>query len=392
MVSHANLMHVEALIHEAFAHGPATVVLGWLPFQHDMGLIGNVIQPVYAGAECVLMTPTSFLKRPLRWLQAISDHRATTSGAPGFAYEMCVEEAARHGAAGIDLSSWGLAFIGAEPVRAGTLDRFARVFAPHGLRREALYPCYGLAEATLMVSGGRRADPPRVRAFPWADGGGEALRVSCGPVRPGLSLAIVDPSTGRCVEGGAEGEIWVRGPSVARGYFGQPEVSAAVFTARVRDDDAADREGEGPWLRTGDLGCLVDGDLFVTGRIKDVVVLKGVKYAAEDVEQAVDRDRPAPLRAGACAVFAHDDGEAERLVVVQEVERGASAVWSEVAERIASSLAEDHGVPAHVIALVRAGSIPRTTSGKVRRSACRELFAQRALDEVHRHTARIAGR
>ncbi len=203
-----------------------------------------------------------------------------------------------------------------------------------------------------------------------------------GEVRPGLQVAIVDPAARLRVAGGAEGEIWARGPSVAQGYFGQPEASRATFGAHLEGEDGA-------WLRTGDLGCLVDGELYVTGRLKDVVVTRGGKHAAEDIEDTVDRERLPPLRAGACAAFAHDDGEVERLVVVQEVERGARVeAWSVVAEQIAAAVAEAHGAPADVVSLVRAGSIPRTTSGKVRRGACRNLFAQGALDEIHRRDAR----
>jgi acyl-CoA synthetase (AMP-forming)/AMP-acid ligase II len=374
MVSHANLMHNEALIEEAFEHTPSTIVTGWLPFQHDMGLIGNVLQPVYAGAECVLMTPIMFLKHPLRWLQEITRHRATTSGAPNFAYEMCVEAARRSGPNGIDgldLSSWTLAFVGAEPVRAATLARFSETFAPVGFRREAFYPCYGLAEATLMVSGGRRAEAPNV----WASG--DKLRVSCGRARLGLELAVVDLGSRRRLDNGVEGEIWIRGASVARGYWGKPELSLAAFGAQL--------DGEGPWLRTGDLGRLVDGELYVTGRLKDVVVRSGAKHAAEDIEHSVEKARITPLRAGACAAFSHDDGQRERLVVVQEVERDAIAPWSEVADQVAAAIVEE-GVPADVVLLVRAGSIPRTTSGKVRRGACRALFADGALAEIHRYT------
>jgi acyl-CoA synthetase (AMP-forming)/AMP-acid ligase II len=359
IVSHDNLAHNEALIEEAFEHGPETVVLGWLPFQHDMGLIGNVLQPVWAGAECVLMTPHQFLKRPLRWLREITRHRATTSGAPNFAYEMCVEAARRHGTEGLDLSSWTLAFVGAEPVRAATLERFAETFASVGFRREAFYPCYGLAEATLMVSGGRKGDPPRVAVV---DG---SPRVGCGRARLGQEIAIV------------EGEIRVRGPSVARGYYGQPKATERAF--------ATGEDGQ-VWLRTGDLGCIVDGELYVTGRQKDVIVRNGAKHAAEDLEHSVDKQRLAVLRAGGCAAFSHDDGVRERLVVVQEVERDARAEWSRIAEAIAAAIIEEHGVPADVVSLVRPGSIPRTTSGKVRRGACRARFVEHALDEVHRHT------
>ncbi|MGA9491875.1 MAG: fatty acyl-AMP ligase, partial [Mycobacterium sp.] len=321
MVSHRNLMANEALIEDAFEHTASTVVLGWLPFQHDMGLIGNVLQPVFMGAECVMMTPLQFLKHPLRWLEGITRHHATTSGAPNFAYEMCVAAARRRGAAGLDgldLSRWNLAFVGAEPVRAATLDRFAETFAGVGFRREAFYPCYGLAEATLMVTGGQRSESPAV----WRDPRGVA-RVSCGYARGGLDVAIVDAAGARCNDG-VEGEIWVRGSSVAAGYFGRVQASRDMFAATLDGTS---------WLRTGDLGSLVGGELYVTGRDKDIVVKNGVKYAAEDLEHTVEQLHVESLHPGGCAAFGHDDGSRERLVIVQEIGRDAVDDWDDVADR-----------------------------------------------------------
>lgn len=374
MVSHRNLMANEALIEDAFEHTAATMFLSWLPFQHDMGLIGMLLQPVFMGAECVMMTPLQFLKHPLRWLQEVTRYRATTSGAPNFAYEMCVAAAERRGAAaldGLDLSSWNLAFVGAEPVRAATLDRFASTFADAGFRREAFYPCYGLAEATLMVTGGRRSEPPTV----WRDPRGVA-RVSCGRARGGLEVAVVDQATGtRCGEG-VEGEIWVRGSSVADGYFGQHQASREAFAATL--------DGES-WLRTGDLGSLVDGELYVTGRDKDIVVKNGVKYAAEDLEHTVEQLHVESLHPAGCAAFGHDDGTRERLVIVAEIGRDADDDWADVADRIVGAVAAEQGSPPDAVVLVQRGSIPRTTSGKIRRGECRSLYERGELAEVHRH-------
>lgn len=380
MVGHENLMANEMLIEDAFEHTSSTVVLGWLPFQHDMGLIGNVLQPVFTGAECVMMTPLQFLKHPLRWLQEITRYRATTSGAPNFAYEMCVAAVQRQGAdslAGLDLSSWSLAFVGAEPVRAATLDRFAQTFAGVGFRREAFYPCYGLAEATLMVSGGQRGEPPAL----WRDARG-IMRVSCGRARAGLEVAIVDSShsshsaLGTRRDDGVEGEIWVRGTSVARGYFRQEQASRETFAATLDGTS---------WLRTGDLGCLVDGEVYITGRDKDIVVRNGVKYAAEDLEHTVEQLHVESLHPGGCAAFGHDDGARERLVIVQEIGRDAVDAWSELADRIVGAVAAEHGTPADAVVFVHRGSIPRTTSGKIRRSECRALYERGELNEVHRH-------
>jgi acyl-CoA synthetase (AMP-forming)/AMP-acid ligase II len=349
MVSHANLMANEAMIEDAFGHTSSTVALGWLPFQHDMGLIGYVIQPVYVGFECVLMSPLQFLKHPLRWLHAIGDKSL----------------------AGLDLSSWDLAFVGAEPVRAATLDRFAATFAKVGFRREAFYPCYGLAEATLIVSGGRRDEPPTV----WHDPNGRA-RVSCGRARLDTELAIVDRARGARCDDGVEGEIWVHGPSVAAGYFGDEQASRETFGAVL---DGA------KWLRTGDLGCIVDGELYITGRAKDVVVKNGVNYAAEDLETTVQQLHLGSLHPNGCAAFSHDDGLRERLVIVSEIARDAEAEWSEVADQIVAAVATTHGAPADSVVFVNRGGIPRTTSGKIRRSECRALYSRGELVEVHRH-------
>ncbi len=374
-VTHQNLMANEALIQNAFEHTSSTVVLGWLPFQHDMGLIGNVLQPVFSGAQCVMMTPLQFLKHPLRWLQEISRYHVTTSGAPNFAYEMCVAAVQRQGEAGLDgldLSRWNLAFVGAEPVRAATLDRFAATFGGVGFRREAFYPCYGLAEATLMVTGGQRDDSPTV----WRDPRGIA-RVSCGRARDGLEVAIVDDEHQAHCADGIEGEIWVRGTSVAQGYFGNQQASGETFGALL--DGVS-------WLRTGDRGCLVDGELYVTGRDKDIVVRNGVKYAAEDVEHTVEQLHVESLHPNGCAAFGHDDGSRERLVVVAEIARGADDAWHDVADRMVGAVAAEHGAPPDVVLLVNRGDIPRTTSGKIRRGECRALFGRDELVEVHRHT------
>jgi acyl-CoA synthetase (AMP-forming)/AMP-acid ligase II len=382
MVSHANLMANEAMIEIAFEHSSSTMVLGWLPFQHDMGLIGNVLQPVFTGAECALMTPLQFLKHPLRWLHEITRYRANTSGAPNFAYEMCVAAVERHGdesLSGLDLSSWSLAFVGAEPVRAATLDRFAATFADVGFRREAFYPCYGLAEATLMVSGGRRDEPPKL----WKDPGGPT-RVSCGRACTGNELAIVDVARRARCDDGVEGEIWIRGASVASGYFGHEQESRETFAATLRDTPEGSPQDE-TWLRTGDLGCVVAGELYITGRDNDTVIKNGIKFAAEDLEHTVEQLRLEPLHPSGCAAFGYDDGKRERLVIVNEIKRDAVAAWNDVGDQVVAAIAAAYGMPADAVIFVQRGSIPRTTSGKIRRSQCRARYAHGELAEVARH-------
>jgi acyl-CoA synthetase (AMP-forming)/AMP-acid ligase II len=378
MVSHANLMANEAMINEAFEHSASTMFLSWLPFQHDMGLIGMLLQPVFTGSECVMMTPVQFLKHPLRWLHEITRYRANTSGAPNFAYEMCVAAAERKGdqsLAGLDLSSWNLAFVGAEPVRAATLERFAATFADVGFRREAFYPCYGLAEATLMVSGGRRDEPPKL----WNDPAGPT-RVSCGRACSGNELAIVDVARRARCDDGVEGEIWVRGASVAGGYFGHQQESRETFAATL-DGDLQNEK----WLRTGDLGCVVAGEVYITGRDNDTVIKNGIKFAAEDLEHTVEQLRLEPLHPSGCAAFGYDDGNRERLVIVNEIKRNADAAWSDVGDQVVAAIAAAYGMPADAVIFVERGSIPRTTSGKIRRSQCRVFYEHGKLAEVARH-------
>ena len=370
-VTHGNLLENQRAIQRAFGQSEESVVVGWLPLYHDMGLIGNVLQPLWCGGTCVLMSPLSFLQRPRRWLEAIGRFRATTSGGPDFAYALAVRKVPPAERAGLDLSSWRVAFTGAEPVRAGTLDAFAEAFAPCGFRREAFYPCYGLAEATLFVSGGDPEAPPVVRP----EGG--RLLVGCGQARhgddPGERLAIVDPETERLAPTGQEGEIWVAGPSVAAGYWNRPEETERTFGARLAGT------GEGPYLRTGDLGLLApDGELFVTGRLKDLIVVRGRNLYPHDLERTAEESHPALRPGGAAAFSIEADGE-ERLVVVAEVERRREAESGEAAEAIRAALLREHEVAPWEVVPIRAGSLPKTSSGKVRRGACREAYLARNL-------------
>ncbi|HYG63970.1 MAG TPA: AMP-binding protein, partial [Thermoanaerobaculia bacterium] len=385
MVSHGNLLHNEELIRRTFEQSSDSVVLGWLPLYHDMGLIGTVLQPLYTGAVCYLMTPGSFLQRPARWLEAVSRYRATTSGGPNFAYELCVRKVGEAEREGLDLSSWRVAFNGAEPVRAGTLRRFADAFAPCGFRAEAFRPCYGLAEATLLVSGWRQEGETQVRALDAEAlerhevlGSGDATRsrelVSCGAAMQ--TMLAVDPESGEPCPPGRVGEIWVAGPSVAQGYWQRPEETAATFAARLAD-------GTGPFLRTGDLGFVSEGEVFLTGRLKDLIILRGRNHYPQDLELTAERSHAA-LRAGGGAAFAADRSGEERLVIVHEVERHArfdaeGEGTEEIAAAIRQRVAEEHEVSVAEVVLIRPETLPRTSSGKVRRSTCRDLYLQGGL-------------
>ncbi len=422
-VAHRHVLANQAMIYRAFGHDADTVVVSWLPLYHDMGLIGGMLQPLYAGGRCVLMAPVAFLRRPVRWLRAIHHFGGTTSGGPDFAYDLCRRRIPDADLEGLDLSSWRVAFNGAEPVRAGSLTAFGRRFGRCGFAQSAFLPCYGLAEATLLVSSSPADQPPVVRQFQRA-----ALEhhqavettvahtppaltktlVSCGTPAPGVSVRIVDPQTKEACPPGQVGEVWLAGPSVTAGYHGQPEATQRIFEARLVDnssgkgttskdatskgttDVSSAQEAQG-FLRTGDLGFLHGGELFLTSRLKDLIILRGRNHHPQDLERSAEESHFA-LRPSAAAAFGFDDGDGERLVLVLELEAAAlreiGAVSGEarsgsssgepperrlapIRAAISQALAAEHQVTAWAILLVRHGGVPRTSSGKVQRRACR---------------------
>ena len=390
MVTHANLLHNLAMIYHGFGHTPDSQMVSWLPPYHDMGLIVGVLQPLYGGFPAALMPPVSFLQRPLGWLRAISRLGADSAGAPNFAYDLCSRKVTPEELANLDLSSWTMAFNGAEPVRQETLERFAATFAPCGFRREALYPAYGLAEATVFVSGGSKTAPPVLLPVRGADlernrvvemstdGKRTRTLVGCGRTwAEDHKIVVVDPeSRTRCPDDRV-GEIWVSGPSIAQGYWNRPEETKRTFRAYLADT------GEGPFLRTGDLGFLHRGELFVTGRLKDLIVIRGLNHYPQDIEQTMERCHVA-LRPDGCAAFAIDKDEGEQLVVVQELERRfvRSADLGEVVAAIRREVAEHHELQVHAVVLIRTGSIPKTSSGKIQRRATRAAYEAGTLAVV----------
>ncbi|HET8683213.1 MAG TPA: fatty acyl-AMP ligase, partial [Micromonosporaceae bacterium] len=354
LLSHANLRHNAELVRTGFGTSTQSVGVSWLPPYHDMGLIGGILQPVYVGLPVVLMSPMTFLQRPMAWLEAVSRFGGTVSGGPNFAFDLCVRKSTPQQRADLDLSTWSVAFCGAEPVRAGTLDRFAAAFAPAGFRADAFYPCYGLAEGTLIVTGGRPAQAPRrVRH-------GDTVHVGCGRALGGQTVAIVDPETRTAPGLGTVGEIWVCGPSVATGYWNRPDETRHAFQA-VRVDDPGRR-----YLRTGDLGFLdPSGELVVTGRVKDLVIVRGRNVYPHDLEHAVE-SQVAGVRPGCTAAFAVDlDGE-ERVGFAAEVAADGVAVADTIAaiRRVLSEVAE---VSPATVVLLRPRRIPKTSSGKIQR-------------------------
>ena len=390
VVQHRHLLHNQEQIRRAFDQSESSVVVSWLPLYHDMGLLGAVLQPLYCGARCILLPPTSFIQRPLRWLEAISRFKGTTSGGPDFGYNLCVQRIPEEERTGLDLSSWRIAFDGAEPVRAATLEAFARAFAPSGFDRSAFYPCYGLAEATLFVTGGKAGAGARARNFDAAsfdrnraltttDSGARTL-ISCGRPWGEQEVVIAHPRTERRLAPGEVGEIWLRGGSVAAGYWGQPEESRRTFGAHLTGEG-----GEG-FLRTGDLGFLdAETELFVTGRLKDLLVVRGRNLYPQDLEEvAVNAAQTSGVAVTSGAVFTVERGGEERPVVLLEMPRRWQGNAASLAGSVRGALAAEFEVTAEEIVLVRIGGIPRTSSGKIRRIACREALAAGELPILHR--------
>jgi acyl-CoA synthetase (AMP-forming)/AMP-acid ligase II len=388
MVTHRQLLANQRAIARAFGHDESTVVAGWLPFFHDMGLIGNVLQPIFLGRPCVLMSPQDFIQSPVRWLQAVSEYRATTSGGPNFSYAVCARKVQEQDLRGLDLSSWRLAFNGAEPVSVDAMQSFYERFAAHGFKRQAFYPCYGLAEATLFVCGGHW-DGTADRGSAGADMTGKEPHgraidniadatareppgrgVNTGRAAEGCEVLIVDPDKRTVQPEGAVGEIWVSGSSVASGYWNEPLVGSIFHS------ECADWPGR-RWLRTGDLGYMCNRDIYPTGRLTDVIGIRGVNHYPADIETTVQRSWPALGASGSVAAFAVDGASETELVVALEFGRG-HVVPEQAAQgllHIRNAIATEHGLALAAAVLLPTGSLPRTSSGKLRRGACRERFA-----------------
>jgi acyl-CoA synthetase (AMP-forming)/AMP-acid ligase II/alkylation response protein AidB-like acyl-CoA dehydrogenase/acyl carrier protein len=372
MVSHGNLLHNLKQIYQRFGHSSASRGLIWLPPYHDMGLMGGIFQPLYGGFPVTLMTPVTFLQKPIRWLQLISQTRATTSGGPNFAYEMCLGIRAED-CQDLDLSCWELAFTGAEPIRIETLDKFTEKFAPYGFRREAFYPCYGLAEGTLFVTGKNNTINNAIKIENYQ---GKSI-VSCGVASGQQSVIVVNTESRQPCAEGEEGEIWVSGKSIAQGYWHRPQETEETFKAVLAS-------GEGEFLRTGDLGILRGGELFVTGRIKDMIVIRGCNYYPQDIEVTISQSHDM-LSPHWGAAFSVEIAGQEKLVIVQEVERSAwrSLDTMGIINAIRSAVSREFELQVYAICLLKPGSIPKTSSGKVQRRACRMGFVGGSLDVVY---------
>jgi acyl-CoA synthetase (AMP-forming)/AMP-acid ligase II/acyl carrier protein len=404
MVSHGNLLHNLAMIHQGFGLQSLSVEkefhtgVFWLPAYHDMGLIGGILESLFVGGHSVLMSPAAFLQRPLGWLETISQERATISGAPNFAYELCVSRSTEEQRNKLDLNSWSVAFCGAEPIRAETLEKFAEVFRPSGFRATSFYPCYGLAEGTLLAAGGdgpgdlvirkvcRTALEKHEVAFRPDSDDPDLFHnmVGSGQAMMGQEIRIVDPESHQLCNEDRVGEVWVKGESIAQGYWSQPEETTKAFAAYIEP------EKEGPYLRTGDLGFFTDGHLFVTGRVKDVIIIRGRNHYPQDIEETVGHSHEA-LRPDAGAVFSVDVEGQEQLVIVHEVDRQyRQANFEEIIRRVRREMSASHELEVHAIALIRHVSLPRTTSGKVQRKFCRQQYLDGQLKVLAQWTREVA--
>ena len=401
-IAYKNLLHNLEAIHRCFRHSTQSKGVIWLPPYHDMGLIGGVLQPLYGDFPVTLMSPLMFLQNPLRWLKAISRYGATTSGGPNFAYDLCVRKFKSEQLRGLDLSTWQVAFNGAEPIDHQTLVQFSETFAPYGFDYSAFYPCYGMAEATLIISGGSNNAAVVTKTVK-----GKALEqnkiqvaeidephprtlVSCGRGLIDQQLAIANPETLVSCQPGEVGEIWVSGSSIAEGYWRQPEITEATFNAYLKDTK------EGPFLRTGDLGFIDRGELFFTGRLKDMIVIKGRNHYPHDIEKTVE-ETTSLIRPSCVASFSIEIKGEEKLIVLAEVER---RYWSnnrsqskskttssketvsvkELTQNIRREVSKNHDLQVYTTLLLKPGTLPKTSSGKIQRHACRTEFLANAIE------------
>jgi len=386
MLTHANLLGNATQVHHAFGspQRPADGMVCWLPPFHDMGLMSGVLGPVFSNIESTLMSPTAFAQRPLRWLEVIGRFGATLSGAPNFGYDLCalrISEEERHR---LNLSTWRVAFCGAEPIRHGTLQKFADAFAACGFKQDSFLPCYGLAEATVAVTASREPAPVTLMLSAESLQDGRVVEtsvegrvhVACGRPIPGVRVLIVDLERRTLCPPHRVGEVWVQGPNVATGYWQQPERSREVFGATLADAD------EGTFLRTGDLGFMREGRLFVTGRAKDMIIVRGLNYYPQDIEASAEQSHAALVHGGVAA-FGVDGEEGERLVVVQEVRRTARGGGVDgICDAVRAAVAQEHGIIPWAVLLVSQGRLPKTTSGKIRRNACRTMLLRRELEPL----------
>ncbi len=381
VLTHQNILYNAEMEKQAFAHHDKTVCFSWLPLYHDMGLIGNILQALYLGRPCIFMSPLHFLQRPVRWLKAISRYQATTSGGPNFAYELCCRKITPEECSELNLNSWEVAFNGAEPIRASTIHKFSEIFSPYGFRRTSFHPCYGLAEATLFVSGGQARDLPCMESFDSQKLQAKQAKTSKEPDQVLVSsgqtvleqkIIIVDPEKQVSLPFGQIGEIWLSGPHIANCYWQKEELSQDIFCAAL---------GEYPeklFLRTGDLGFFHKGNLFIAGRIKDLIILSGQNYYPQDIERVVEESDTC-LRPGCSAAFSLEENDQEKLIIVAELrdpKKQENLPWESIISKIRLAISREFQQQVETIVLLPPCSLPKTSSGKIQRHTCRKKFLE----------------
>lgn len=396
-ISHNNILYNELIMKNTCNHGEDTIMLGWLPLYHDMGLIGNVLHSLYLGATCILLSPMAFLQKPIRWLQAMSKYNANVSGGPNFAYDLCVKKVTEQEKKNLDLSNWNVAFNGSEPIHYKTMKEFSDYFRECGFNSKSFYPCYGMAEATLFISGNTKLQGPKFKSFDIESlkenkvrevselSENSKLLVGCGEPRPQNSVLIVNPDSKNICSLDEIGEIWVKSSSVSPGYFGKKEETDYTFNGTLSNS------GKSGYLRTGDLGFLNNNQLFVTGRLKDIIIIKGKNYYPQDLELITEEAHVA-IRSGFSAAFTIEVGTEEKLIIVAEVERSyrvreknaneQKIKLREVSSLVRQKVMEEHQIQPYQICLIKTGKIPKTSSGKIQRKACKQAFLENLFEDL----------
>ncbi len=389
MVTHNNLLQNHRALEQSCIHADTETFVNWLPLFHDMGLIGNVLLSLTVGKPCVFMPPVSFIQKPIRWLQAVSRYKGVISGGPNFAFDLICNYVTPEQRAGLDLSEWRLAFCGAEPIRAATVEQTISLFGPCGFRPEVFYPCYGMAEGTLFLAGGDRPSPPATRyvdafaleknqvVITQQDAPQSRAVIGCGHPWLDTKIVIVNPTTLTRCSDTQVGEIWVSGETVAKGYLNRLEETTQTFCAYISESS------DGPYLRTGDLGFLQAGELFITGRLKEIMIFSGLNRYPQNIEQTAEKSHSA-LRPNSGAAFSVNMDGFEQLVIAYEVERSTrrSLDLDAIAQSVCWAIARDHYVDVYAIVLLKPGGLPKTSSGKIQRGACRTQFLEGTLDVV----------
>jgi acyl-CoA synthetase (AMP-forming)/AMP-acid ligase II len=376
IITHGNIIANHNAISEACGHKGAIRVGGWLPHYHDMGLVGHIIHPILLGGSYVFMSPLTFIQKPVRWLRLMSRYKIESSAAPNFAYDLCVEKISDDDLMDLDLSHWKVAINGSEPVKLDTLEAFSNKFAVCGFNKNAFFPAYGMAETTLLVSGGSTGGHFKYLSLDKAcllegkvrieENAKSTKVVCCGPVSERFEVKIINPNdSNECLDNHI-GEIWLRGKSVAKGYWNNTDSTEDTFHATTQD-------GEGPFLRTGDLGFIYQDELYITGRIKDLILIRGKKYYPQDIEQTLQRASQLVIK-NRGAVFSILKEGGERLIAVQEVEESVGEEALKLTEKLKEAMIKTHGISLSDVVLIKKNSLPKTTSGKVQRFACKEKF------------------